>query len=301
MKDVFTGVEKSGILDVFKQAWQTGKSIHLPEAFYQGEHEPGSWRENWAYKLEPNYIVAVYNDITERKRLESNVLNYQHQLKEMASRLSRVQEIERRDLSRRLHDGISQKLAMSRLKLQRTAHDIEDAELAENLTGVCDELLEMIEDSYSMMLELSNPVLYKMGLAAAVRSLVESRFLDDMGIRCTFIEPEGPLEIGQDARVVLYQAVRELLMNVGKHARAIAAEVRIVNEPPHLCITVTDDGVGFAPSAESLPMPSGAGGFGLFAIKESLEGIGGKLDIQSRPTKGTCVTITVPLKYTKSK
>ncbi|MET0066410.1 MAG: PAS domain S-box protein [Candidatus Thiodiazotropha sp.] len=71
--EVFPGVRESGLLEVFLQAWKTGQRQHFPEAFYQDERDPGSWRESWIYRLSDDIVVSVYRDITQRKAIESQL------------------------------------------------------------------------------------------------------------------------------------------------------------------------------------------------------------------------------------
>ncbi|MET0027395.1 MAG: PAS domain S-box protein [Candidatus Thiodiazotropha sp.] len=71
--DVFPGVRDSGLLEVFRRVWQSGERQHFPEAFYQDERDPGSWRESWIYRLTDDIVVSVYRDITQRKAIESQL------------------------------------------------------------------------------------------------------------------------------------------------------------------------------------------------------------------------------------
>ena len=238
-------------------------------------------------------VTSIVADITERKKAERERLEYQERLKAMASQLSRVQEVERRKLSKRLHDSISQGLAVAKLNLQQSAESITDVALAEKLNDVSTELRRIMEESYSLMLELSNPILYELGLVSALKALLESRFLEDQGIQCKLRACEDHLGLDQDTKVTLYQAIRELLVNIAKHAKAKNVEVLIEKEGKCLRISVKDDGVGF--EASQVQLPSEAGGFGLFNVRESLGGIGGELKIESKPGGGTVATITVPL------
>jgi len=70
---VFPGVKDFGIFDVFQRVWRTGQPEYFPQALYRDEHHPGTWRENWVYKLASGEVVAIYNDITERKRAEETL------------------------------------------------------------------------------------------------------------------------------------------------------------------------------------------------------------------------------------
>ena len=70
---VFPGVKTFGIFEVFKRVWKTGKAKYFPAAIYQDSRDLGSWRENWVIKLPNDNIAAIYNDITERKKVENNL------------------------------------------------------------------------------------------------------------------------------------------------------------------------------------------------------------------------------------
>lgn len=73
--EAFPGVEGSGLIEVFKRVWRTGKSEYFPEAIHKDERDPGSRYENWVYKLPGGEIVAMYNDISERKQMEEEIQN----------------------------------------------------------------------------------------------------------------------------------------------------------------------------------------------------------------------------------
>ncbi len=74
VSDVFPGVKASGLFKVFQSVWNTGNPEYFPEAVYSDERHPGSWRENWVYKLPGGEIVVIYNDITKRKQAENQIL-----------------------------------------------------------------------------------------------------------------------------------------------------------------------------------------------------------------------------------
>jgi signal transduction histidine kinase len=153
---------------------------------------------------------------------------------------------------------------------------------------------QIVEDARSLTFELSNPLLYQVGLDAAVESHLAKHIQGEFGIECEF-KSEGPLSsLGDDIKVVLYQAVRELLANIIKHANASKVGVCITNSGDELKVTVEDDGVGFDP-ARIGPHDVGEGGFGLFNIRERLEYLGGNLEIESGREKGACVIMSIPI------
>jgi signal transduction histidine kinase len=97
-----------------------------------------------------------------------------------------------------------------------------------------------------------------------------------------------------DAAVVAFQAVRELLVNVVKHAAVKEASVCITGKEGEVIIDVKDRGKGFAPDALDLPRSHG-GGFGLFSIRERLSLFGGRLEINSSPGDGTRARVVIPM------
>ncbi|MCX6233340.1 MAG: PAS domain S-box protein [Bacteroidetes bacterium] len=70
VSEAFPGVKAFGVFEVFQRVWQTGKPEYYPENIYKDEKDPGSWRESWVFKLPTGEIVAIYNDITERRQAE---------------------------------------------------------------------------------------------------------------------------------------------------------------------------------------------------------------------------------------
>ena len=127
---------------------------------------------------------------------------------------------------------------------------------------------------------------------------METDIMNKASLKCKLISDDDKIEIDEDTRVVLFKAIRELLINVVKHAGAKTVKVGITRQNTEVVVTVEDNGVGF--DASKLGLPSGKeGGFGLFNIRERLEYIGGRLEIESRPGKGTRIVMTVPVKKSK--
>ena len=109
------------------------------------------------------------------------------------------------------------------------------------------------------------------------------------------VEDDGrPKPLDQNVRVLVFRAVRELLINVVKHARARKVHVAVWRADDDMGITVKDDGIGFDSSKIGSHV-GGVGGCGLFSILERLDYLGGRLRMDSEPGRGTRVTLKVPL------
>jgi PAS domain S-box-containing protein len=239
--------------------------------------------------------LTAIRDVTERKQAERRIQEYQAQLKSLASELSLAEERERRRIATGIHDNIAQKLAMAKFSLQTLQASIRDADVSMSLKKQCELMNQVVTDARSLTFELGNPVLYQVGLEAAVESYLTERIQKELGIECKF-KSEGPKSsLKEDVRIVLFQAVRELLANVIKHANASTIKVSVKNAEKNLQIVVEDNGVGFDPTKIG-PQAIGQGGFGLFNIRERLEYFGGNFEIESRANSGTRVTMTVALR-----
>jgi PAS domain S-box-containing protein len=235
----------------------------------------------------PFQVFQMVENIQDRKSSEEQLLAYQEQLQSLASELSLSEERERRRIATNLHDRIGQSLAFARLTLASLSQD-----------GPIKEVRELIEqaivDTRSLTFELSPPVLYELGLAAGLEWLAR-KIQQDHGIQTRFHDDGQPKPLDEKFRVVLFQAVRELLVNVVKHARATHARVLLRREADALRIIIEDDGVGFDVS-HLTAKPDAIRTFGLFNIRERVEYLGGRMKIRSEPGSGTRVTLMAPLK-----
>ncbi len=233
-------------------------------------------------------------DITERKRAEENLFEYQERLRSLASELSLAEERERRRIATYVHDRLVQDLAFVKMKLGALRQSVSTTDFARPLDEIRTVVERTIQDTRSLIIELSPPILYELGFEAAVEWLTEQT-QEQYGIACDFEDDGQPKPLNDDMRVLLFTAVRELLFNVVKHAKAEKAKVSVQREGGNIQVSVEDDGVGFNAS-EIQSYASASGGFGLFSIRERLKYLGGYLTIESTQGRGTRVILMAPLK-----
>jgi PAS domain S-box-containing protein len=264
------------------------------------DRREGRWLENSVYPILDSHgeatRFAIYSrDITERKQAEEKLLDYQEQLKSLASQLTLAEEQERRRIATELHDEISQSLFISKMKLEALDKSAPDKKYDDTLDEINTSLGRIIAAMRSLTFDLSSPILYEFGFEEAVAEWLNEQVEKKYGIE-TDLEDDGlPKQMDDDIRVILFRNVRELLINVVKHARAKKVKVSIQKDSNRIRISVEDDGVGFDSSrAESMITKKEA--FGLFSIRERLEHLGGKLEIESSSGCGCRITITSPLK-----
>ena len=241
------------------------------------------------------YFETIGRDITERNEAEERFLEYQAQLKSLASQLILAEEREKRRIATELHDQVSQSLVISKLKLETLRESESSAELGKALEEVCNSLGRTIAKTRSLTSEVHPPLLVLLGFEEAVAEWLTEKIQKKQGIAAEFEDDEQLKPLDDDIRILLFRDVRELLTNVVRHAHAKKVKVSICKVGSQISVSVEDDGVGFDP-AEVTSMGLETNGFGLFSIQERLEELGGHLEIESETGHGAKVTMTAPLK-----
>ncbi len=244
-------------------------------------------------------LAEHLGDIAERKDAEGKLFDYQSQLKSLASELSLTEERERRRIATELHDRISQFLVISKVKLETLRKSASSADIVKALSEVCESIDQTIQNTRSLTFDLSSPILYELGFEAAVAEWLDEHVYKKHGIAAEFLDDGQPKPLDDDIRVFLFRDVRELLINVVKHAHARKVKVSSRKVGSEIHVSVEDDGTGFNVS-EITSIATKTGGFGLFSIRERLEQLGGRLKIESEAGRGTKVTIIAPLKQGKN-
>jgi PAS domain S-box-containing protein len=237
-------------------------------------------------------LVGTVQDITERKRIEQEARRYEDRLRSMALQLCLAEEGERKRLAAVLHDDVAQLLAAIKLKLP-VLGEMDDPETRRQRVTELNELLKRaIRSTRSLTSQLSHPALYELGLASAIHWLAND-IREIHGLAVTVESPSGKDPIGQQLRVLLFQCIRELLVNVAKHSGTDKAVVSLAWGQGKVRAVVEDGGRGFDPAA--IALEPGAAGFGLFSIRERLGSLGGRMDVHSAPGEGTTIALTVPM------
>jgi PAS domain S-box-containing protein len=236
----------------------------------------------------PFRLVTAF-DITERKLAEQK-------LRSLASELSLTEERERRRMATYLHDVIGQTLAIVKMKIRGIQKTEVPAGIEKNLVDVCELVDQSILNAQTLTFDLCPPILYELSFEAAIEWLAE-KMQNQHGIVMKFYDDRQTKKLGDDIRVLLFQAVREVLVNVVKHAEARNVDVSLSRNNGMICIIIRDDGTGFE-IGDKQEIIQKEGGFGLFNIRERLTHFGGHLEINSCLGKGTEVTIVAPFSST---
>jgi PAS domain S-box-containing protein len=243
------------------------------------------------------YAVAMVADISHRKKAEEDIRTYQEQLQSLASELSLTEERERHRLATDLHDHVGQALAVSKIKLGMLQKTATSQEQAKHLSEVRELIEQMIKDTRSLTFELSLPILYELGFESAVEWFAK-HVRSQHGIMVDVQKDIAPIPMDDEIKVLLFRSVRELMINIVKHAQARNARVTMRRENDGINIEVEDDGVGIK-DVQRDPRLKSDSGFGLFSIRERLHYLGGRLQVESENGRGTKVTLMVPRQHIK--
>jgi signal transduction histidine kinase len=224
------------------------------------------------------------------------LIEKQRQLRSLASELILTEQRQRKHLAAELHDYLAQMMVLGRLKIgqARTRLGNSDPVLVNVIREIDEIFSQSLTYTRTLMAELSPPVLQELGLPSALKWLAQHML--KFGLQIEVHISQDHVLLPEDQRVLLYQSVRELLINIAKHAKTSQASLSLSIEGNHLRLMVHDDGSGF--DAASMDAKSEGLHFGLFSIRERMEAMGGWFQVDSTPGRGTTITLALPLKHT---
>jgi signal transduction histidine kinase len=209
-------------------------------------------------------------------------------LYEQAERTAAMSERSR--LARELHDSVTQLIYSVTLYAEAASELLGSGETktaADHLRELRDTAQEALREMRLLIFELRRPALDESGLAGALQARLDA--VESHGGMQAELQVEGSEAITRLVQEELYNIAQEALNNALKHARASRICVRLCYGETATVLEITDDGVGFEPTSDRL-----GGGFGISGMKERAQKIGGTLQIDSTPGKGTKVTVRVP-------
>ncbi|MFQ6102426.1 MAG: sensor histidine kinase [Anaerolineae bacterium] len=216
------------------------------------------------------------------------------ELAEARRRLAESREAERLQLARELHDRPVQDLQGLRLRLGAITEEIDDDTSRMRLAALQGELLQVIGELRALCRELRPPALAPFGLAAAIRSHA-GRFQEahpELEVQVDLMHDGQTLP--ERVRLALFRIYQEALSNVMRHAGAGCVLIRFYLDEERILLEISDDGCGFeVPDRWILLARRGC--LGLLGAAERADSIGGRLEVESAPGKGTVVRVVASL------
>ncbi|SMB98618.1 PAS/PAC sensor signal transduction histidine kinase [Hymenobacter roseosalivarius DSM 11622] len=229
--------------------------------------------------------LVLVRDVTERVRLAEEATQLKlRQQQEVHSAILTTQEEERKRIAEALHNGVGQLLYATKLNLENRTGGTFSREAALAL------LEEAIKATRTVSFELTPGILQDFGLKSALEEIIKR--IPRSGLHVHLYMKGSFEELPQQLEVSVYRIVQELLNNIIKHAQAQEAFVHVVHEEGHVFISAEDDGVGFEPTQTN----ARHSGIGLTSIRNRVDLLAGTLSIDSRPDRGTIVSIELQVK-----
>lgn len=290
------------------------KLLEEPDSILEFEHESqGAQRRMLRIRGQvlandgDRVLLLMIEDITlqrdaerltarQKQALESEILEAadtlsrtRDELRGLTSHLFRAQEEEREHVARELHDDVSQRLSAVEMLLAEAVATEDAAARGKNVETARRELQTMNTDIRKISHRLHPAILKDLGLAAALRALVED-FERREGMPTTFTADIVPDRVRDDAATALYRIAQEALRNVAKHAGRTHVKVALHQEDQELTLKVMDFGVGFDPQEGR-----DRGGLGMISMQERACMAGGTFGFESAPGAGMTITVRVPL------
>jgi len=224
------------------------------------------------------------------EELEKRVAQRTEQLRALLADLEAVEEQERRQIARDLHDDFGQTLAAARIRLTSLCNDKrgEVRNTANEVGALIDRANSAVR---SLAAQLAPDVLHELGLSAALDWLGEE-IQRTFALKVEVVDDGLPKPLAPEARSILYRAVRELLINVAKHAKTDSARVECECRDERILVRVSDSGVGYDATTA---LGARQRGLGLISVRERLSLIGGTVELRSVPGGGTVARLTAPL------
>ena len=231
----------------------------------------------------------------ENAMLYQESVKYSKTMATLTSRLTLIQEEERRRITRDLHDGIGQALTGLRFNLDLLVRQasITDHEAVERVTVMKQVIDETLNTIRQIAFDLRPPILDDLGLVSALRIYVD-RFQERTKILLALSCPEELKRFDPKAEATVYRVIQEALTNIAKHSGAKSARIEIEKPNDTLILTIIDDGQGFD-SNHGGDSGLWTSGLGIVNMKDRIEGLQGEFTLTSEKGKGTSIHIEIPL------
>jgi PAS domain S-box-containing protein len=243
--------------------------------------------------IEQNTMVSTVQDVTERNQALKEIRTYRDALKQLTTEITLLEEKQRREIAANIHDHLSQSLVLSNMQISTLQKKTKDEKLLEGLQHIEKHIAEALEFSRKITYDLSPPILYEMGIAATIQLMVQ-KIQDESDIQIDFRSEVNDIELPEQTLALLYRAVKEIIFNALKHADAGKLKVHFRSADKGLDIQISDNGKGFDINQVEAPRTVQKG-YGLFAVRERVQNLGGDLAIVSAIGSGTEVRIRVPV------
>ncbi len=233
------------------------------------------------------YIVFQSRKKTQQLKMQDLLME---QKGETMLAVMQAEENERKRIAGDLHDSVAQKLVVAKLNLEAFGNYL--PEMKQEQQQVYDNIFNLVRDSASEVRDLSHSMVpqtvFRSGLTDAIKTFIDK--IDQRHIQVSFAAEGNMANLDENKMTMIYRVVCECIQNALKHAHASQLDVSLIAEQDEMDIIVEDNGVGFDPEA-----PDYSEGLGMQHIRSRVAFLNGRMEINSRPGKGTAIAFYIPL------
>lgn len=241
--------------------------------------------------IAPNRILAFIREISERKKVENELLKSRESLRRLTNYIETIREGERLHTAKEIHDELGQQLAVLKMDILKLGKKINvtDEDFAPDMNQLMETINGLIETVRKIVSDLRPGILDDIGLIATLDWYCGD-FSKKTGIRTSFISDVTDDKFPQKLSITVFRIFQESLANVVKHSQADKADVSLLFRNKRLVVIIEDNGKGFDPSMLQQDKTPG-----IQALKERALMVQGSYTISSIPGRGTIVELVIPL------
>ncbi len=314
VSEVFPGAIKSGIVDMFRKVYESGASQFFPAALYENGSQK-SWRENYIYKLYSGEIVALYDDVSERKKFEEDIIAARQQAEK--ANLAKSQFLA--NMSHELRTPMNGIIGFTDL-LEETELNVRQKDFIDIIKNSSLHLLEIIDDildlskieSGKIKLNIEKTDLKEI-VINTIKVIAPQCEAKGLNIKCEVFDAFDYFILADKLR--LKQILTNLITNSIKfthtgYIKVSLNEIKNDGSTVVIKISISDTGIGIEKNKindiferfhqlENYSTKHYAGaGLGLSIVKGLVEMIGGNISVESEPGKGSVFSVEAPFKIT---
>lgn len=233
---------------------------------------------------------ALIKNVAELKAVERRLLDSRLKLREMTAKREVAREEERRRVAYEIHDELGQLMSVLRMNVMML--DYRYGESLPELHQQVERSVTIVDRAIRVIRELTTrlrPTVLDTGIGTSLEWIV-SEFSESTGLECRLTLSGQPVQLNEETSIVIFRIVQESLSNALRHANATLVEISLECHDRLLLVTITDNGRGFDPGIEQRH-----NAYGILGMQERALSLGGNLEIQSEPGKGTRLRLSIPI------
>lgn len=299
-KQFMAVIHKEDLIQIKEEVSKKLLKDEIIEAItYRAQHKKGHfiWLETLISPIvKDNKIISLIStsrDITQWMSAKKEIEEYQSSLQKLTSEISLIEEKQKKEIAANIHDHLSQSLVISKMRITELEKKTELKNVLKDLEFIKSHVSSALENSRKITYELSPPVLYQLGVVHALDWYADE-IEEKYGIKFEFSSNVDSIKLTDFKSILIFRCVQEAVTNVIKYAEATLITLELIKDKNAVDILITDNGKGFDTAVLNAG-GSSSSGFGLFAVKERVRSMSGKLTITSKIKIGTKIKIYVPL------